>query len=348
VAALGHSYVNGVCGTCGEADPNAGSNTPGTGESVTETVTLAMGTHAAANGWKNEEHYTTAHDLVIITAKCLENEQLRGIAVTKKYTAPATNLSGEREMKNYLLHVTENPSGLTGGKTGTWDDDDCAVVFSFSQEGLEGAAVVIGDTEDGRPEDVKKLMAFSHEVTPGFIVPSEGAAVETAWVRHGEKTRTTLTVDGRSFAYPKDNDAGDIRTEAEYEKIEAPVKKGQEVGKFLIYADDKLIGEHKLLATEDIEEGWFPSYIYISNAATLNALKVIGLFILLLLLVSLISRNIRRRKKKNRSRNRNRQTANTGAQANQAKAPTSRPAVGSRKEKKETRKRLREKYRSKH
>jgi hypothetical protein len=153
-------------------------------------------------------------------------------------------------------------------------------------------------------------------------------------------------VDGRSFAYPKDNDAGDIRTEAEYEKIEAPVKKGQEVGKFLIYADDKLIGEHKLLATEDIEEGWFPSYIYISNAATLNALKVIGLFILLLLLVSLISRNIRRRKKKNRSRNR--QTANTGAQANQTKAPTSRPAVGSRKEKKETRKRLREKYRSKH
>ena len=77
---------------------------------------------------------------------------------------------------------------------------------------------------------------------------------------------------------------------------------------------DELIGEHKLVVSEDIKTGWLPSYLYISNKATLNALKVIGLFILLLLLVSTIGRK----------------------------------GASRRRQKKEARKRLREKYRSKH
>ena len=293
-----------------------------------------------ANGWKHKDHYSTAHDMAVITAKCLENAELREIATTKKYVAPATNLSGKRTMRNYLLHVTGGPDGLTGGKTGTWDDDDCAVVCSFSQAGLDAVAVVLGDTEDGRPEDIRKLMAYSHEVTPGFIVPAYTGAVETAMVRHGEKTKTVLATDAVTYAYPAENDARDIRTETEYGLIEAPVKKGQEVGKFLVYADDELIGEHKLLATEDIDTGWFPSYVYISNEATLNALKVLGIFILLLFAVSRIGRKGRkaRRRKKKIAAEAQRQIREENAGA----------ARTDRQTKKETRKRLREKYREKH
>jgi hypothetical protein len=81
-----------------------------------------------------------------------------------------------------------------------------------------------------------------------------------------------------------------------------------------VYLGDELIGEHKLVASEDIETGWLPSYLYISNKATMNALKVIGLFVLLLLLVSTIGRK----------------------------------SAKKRRAKKEARKRLREKYRDKH
>ena len=292
-----------------------------------------------ANGWKHKDHYSTAHDMAIITAKCLENAELREIATAKKYVAPATNLSGERTMRNYLLHVTGGPDGLTGGKTGTWDDDDCAVVCSFTQAGLDAVAVVLGDTEDGRPEDIRKLMAFSHEVTPGFIVPAYTGSVENVMVRHGEKTKTVLATDAVTYAYPASNDAGDIRTVAEHGIIEAPVKKGQEVGKFLVYADDELIGEHKLLATEDIDTGWLPSYIYISNEATLNAMKVIGAFILLLFAVSLIGRKRRKARRKKKS---------ASEAQRQMREQNAAGVRADRKSRKETRKRLREKYREKH
>ena len=310
-----------------------------------------------ANGWKNDNHYTTAGDMAVITAKCLENEQLREISTTKKYTTAATNMTGARELRNYLLYVTGNPKGLTGGKTGTWEDDDCAVVVSFSEGGLESVIVLLGDTEDGRPVDVRKLKSFSHSVTPGFIVPEPGATVKTAWVKHGEKTRTELAVDSETLAYPSSDKARDIRTEIRYNDLEAPIVKGTEVGEFLVYSDNELIGEHKLITTENIETGWLPSYLYISNKATLKALLVIGVFILLLFLVSRIGRVIRHNKKKRKKTSRKTEAPGSmpsdTVKESKSSPPDSKPdkkitAKSSRKDKKETRQRLREKYRDKH
>ena len=303
-----------------------------------------------ANGWKNEDHYTTAHDFALITAKCLENKELREISVTESYTIPETNMSPARDLSNFLLEVTESPKGLTGGKTGTWSEDDCGVVVSYSRKGLKSAIVLLKDTKEGRTKDTAALMKFSHDVTPGFAVPAEGSTVESARVRHGSKTRTELAADKVTFAYPKDNDADEITTEAVYDRLEAPLKKGDVVGEFHIYADDRLIGKQNLIATEDIETGWLPSYLYISNRTTAIILGVIGALVLLILLLRIYN--------KSRSRKRRRLRAMQAAEAagRSSAASVSTPSgdrkqtrtSDSRKSKKETRKRLREKYRGKH
>ncbi len=300
-----------------------------------------------ANGWKNEEHYTTAHDFAVITAKCLENEELRKISSTEEYTIPATNMSEERELENFLLEVTEHPKGLTGGKTGTWSEDDCGVVVSFRRQGLSSVIVLLGDTKAGRPKDTQALMKFSHEVTPGFAVPADGVSVETARVRHGAVTKTELTTDRVTYAYPADGTAEEITTEAIYDKLEAPVKKGEEVGEFHVYAGDRLVGKQKLIATEDIETGWLPSYIYISNRTTLIILGVIGALILLLLLLRAFNKSRSRKRRRQRIA----QAAESGvlpSSARQGASGRQQSGSGSRKEKKEARKRLREKYRGKH
>ena len=311
-----------------------------------------------ANGWKNEEHYTTAHDLALITAKCLENEELKKISVTETYTIPETNMSPERELENIVLSVTDNPKGLTGGKTGTWSEDDCGIVVSFKRQGLSAVIVLLGDTKDGRPEDVKTLMKFSHEVTPGFAVPAEGSTVETARVRHGEKTKTELATNKVTYAYPAGNTAEEITTEAVYDKLEAPLKKGDEVGEFHIYAGDKLIGKQKLVMTEDIETGWLPSYIYISNKTTKIIIGVILILIILILLLRFYNKS-RSRKRRQRAiaraaaaEGKRPQPGSTTVKQDSRQGQTEQGSLErtgqSRKEKKEARKRLREKYRGKH
>ena len=109
------------------------------------------------NGWQNKDHYSTVHDMAVITTKCLENKELMDISITKSYTAPATNLTEARKMKNWFLGAIDNDDIMTCGKTGSWSEDDCGFVASFTEDGLSEVMVVLGDTEKGRAEDAKIL-----------------------------------------------------------------------------------------------------------------------------------------------------------------------------------------------
>ncbi len=252
-----------------------------------------------ANGWKHKDHYTTAHDMCIILRKCMENETLREISMTREYTIPATNKSEKRDLENIFLKSISESQSYLGGKTGRWEDDDCAIVLEFAEEGLQAAIVLLGDTVKGRVSDVDTLMKFSHVVTPGFKVCSEGDTVTQVRVKHGEKTLTDLAVTGMTLAYPRNATADEVQVDLHTEKLEAPIRKGEKVGTYTIYVNGQQLAQHDLLTTEDIETGWFPSYIYISNEQTRKIMPYAAAAVLLVLAVIILSirNSIRRRKK---------------------------------------------------
>lgn len=246
------------------------------------------------NGWQHKDHYTTARDMAIITKHCFENEKLREIALTKKYTMPATNMSGKLKMENALLKATSNLEGLTFGKTGSWSENQCTITLGFKESGLNAIIVLLGDTAKGRREDPRTLIKVAHDLTPGFIVSDSDTNVCNTWVRHGVKSKVPLDVQGLRYAYPKNQKASGIKIKTEIDILEAPVKKGEKVGKFYIYANKGLVGEGYLYAGEDIEKGWLPSYLYVSNRATVFA----GSVIVLVLLLGLVLQKNNKRKRR--------------------------------------------------
>ncbi|MBR0468770.1 MAG: D-alanyl-D-alanine carboxypeptidase [Mogibacterium sp.] len=242
------------------------------------------------NGWEDPDHYTTARDMAIIVMHCLENETLREISMTKKYTMPATNMSEPLLMENALLKATDNFELLIGGKTGSWSETQCTVGLEFTESGLTAVIVLLGDTAKGRMEDPRTLAAAAHDLTPGFIVTDSDKGVCKAWVRHGVKPTISLDVSGLRYAYPKNQKAGGIKVKTEIDMLEAPVSKGDKVGKYYIYANKKLVGQGYLYAGEDIEKGWLPSYLFISNrTALLSGIMIV----LVLLLGEVLSRKSR-------------------------------------------------------
>ena len=236
------------------------------------------------NGWQHRNHYTTAHDMAIITKHCFENEQLREIALTKEYTMPATNMSGKLKMENALLKATNNLEGLTFGKTGSWSESQCTITLGFKESGLSAIIVLLGDTAKGRAGDPRILIKAAHDLTPGFIVTDSDKNVCNTWVRHGVKPKVSLDTKGLRYAYPKNQRAGGVKVKTEMDILEAPVKKGEKVGKIYIYANKEEVGEGYLYAGEDIEAGWLPSYLYISNRTTL----VVGIILVLILLLGFV------------------------------------------------------------
>lgn len=233
------------------------------------------------NGWQHKDHYSTARDMAIIAKHCFENEKLREIALTKKYTMPATNMGDELKMENALLKATDNLDGVTFGKTGSWSDTQCTLVVGFEESGINGIIVLMGDTAKGRVEDPRTLIKVAHDLTPGFIVSDSDKNVCSAHVKHGAKTEIPLDTKGLRYAYPKNQRKGGVKIETEINIPEAPVKKGDKVGKFYIYANKAKVGEGYLYAGEDVEKGWLPSYLYISNTKTVVVLILIALVLIL-------------------------------------------------------------------
>ena len=243
------------------------------------------------NGWQNKNHYTTAHDMAIITKHCFENEKLRDISTTKEYTIPATNMSEERLLKNSFLKSTEKIKNISAGKTGSWDDDDCSIALEYSEDHLNAALVLLRDTKKKRSSDIVKLMKFSHEVAPGFTVASEGDIVCEAGVKGGAETVVPLAVDKTIHLYPKDNTEREIKVEIKTNKLEAPLDKGSKGGTYIVLLDGEEVERGELLTAEDVRKGWIFSNMYISNTSTIVGASVMILFFLLTALLKGIQKN---------------------------------------------------------
>jgi D-alanyl-D-alanine carboxypeptidase len=160
----------------------------------------------------------------------------------------------------------------------------------FSKEGINEIIVLLGDTKKGRRSDVKKLVAFSNEVTPGFLVADEGEIVDIAKVRHGEFTKVGLAVSGRTVAYPASRNAEDIQIDVNTNQLEAPLKKGDKAGSYTVYCNEVEVGDYDLIVTDDIQTGWWPSYFYISNQQTIEICKYLGGALAVIILLVLIRR----------------------------------------------------------
>ena len=84
--------------------------------------------------------------------------------------------------------------------------------------------------------------------------------------------------------------------------VEAPVKAGDVVGKLEIYVAEDLVNEVDLVVQEDVETGWFPSYLGISNMATIIIGVALVIFLILNMWLSAVRRRNQRRKKLERQR----------------------------------------------
>ena len=99
------------------------------------------------HGLHEEEHYTTAADLALLTAAALQDPTLAEIVATKRYSAPQQGTDANRLFRNHnrLLHSFE---GAIGVKTGFTKRSGRCLVSAASREGLTLIAVTLNAPND--------------------------------------------------------------------------------------------------------------------------------------------------------------------------------------------------------
>ena len=106
-----------------------------------------------ANGLHDAQHYTTAHDMALITSALYQYEEFRTIAQTLSYTIGPTNLvDEERVFQQHHKMLWPGNSNYyeycTGGKTGYTDESRTTLVTTADNGTLQLVAVVLQDDGD--------------------------------------------------------------------------------------------------------------------------------------------------------------------------------------------------------
>jgi len=227
-------------------------------------------THFAnPHGLHDENHYTSAHDLYLMTMAAMEFPIFKEIVSSDSYTIYPTNLSKQRKVTNtnYMLnrYTDSYYSPTTGVKTGRTTQAGNCLISSATKNGYTYILVTMGAPTEGvrvNPcfKEAQTLFrwAFNNLTLKQVVTSGEVMGevdVELAW--NIDHVSIAPAADFKTLM-PKDVDVSAVLPQIEKaESVTAPVKKGDVLGKVtLLYANNE-IGQVDLVATEDIERSEF-------------------------------------------------------------------------------------------
>lgn len=246
-----------------------------------------------SSGITDEKHYTTANDYLKITRAAFANKKVREIAGTKKYIVPATNKSDKRTLKTHTDLLETKNSGVISGKTGFDGVKEGTVSLEYDKDDLRLVLVILGDDQDVRPKDAKKIFKNSRNWLKVKRPVKKNEQIARVFIRGGEQTVAKSYAVRTAYAYMKKGENAKIKTKVVRAKnIKAPLKAGSKVGSVKVYVNGEFTAESPLVIKKDIKKGWLPSQIYISNLASLI---IVGILIIMVVVFGLIKyKNVRK------------------------------------------------------
>ncbi len=269
----------------------------------------------------DDNQYTTAYDMYLITKYALTLPLFEKISTTVSYEMPVTN---KHESTRYVIHTNNMLSKVRGGslyyepvrgiKTGTTGLDTKNLVSVAEKDGYNYMAIVLGCPmydEQGNSVsnsyiDTKNLYQW---VFDGFeirkILDTDYRAVEVP-VRLAKDKDYVIAVpkEDVSLLMPTDIDVSTIQKIPELkEDLKAPLTAGEDVvGTLTLKLKDEVLATVDLVAAEDVEQSKILFVLdEVRNFFSLIYVKI-GLAVLLVALLVYIGFTISLYRKKKRGR----------------------------------------------
>lgn len=216
-------------------------------------------------GIHDDEHYTTAEDMVTLTRYAMKNEKFREIVKTPIYKIPPTEkYTTERNLPNTNLFLSSFRSAefynknVIGVKTGSTDAAGYCLVTASANEATELLTVVFKAPNRATSyTDSKKLLDLGFKNYTYTTIAAKGNVIRDSKVYEAKHdTRVALTVkEDISALLPKDieiTEAVEV-TENLPEVIKSPIKKGEVIGDITYSYNGSEIGKAELVAANDVE-----------------------------------------------------------------------------------------------
>lgn len=212
-----------------------------------------------SNGLPVDNHYSSAHDIAMISRELLKYE---GIT---KYTGSYQDYLRQDTQKPFWLVNTNKLvrfySGADGLKTGYTSEAKFCLSATAKRDGLRLIAVVLGEPNTKtRNSEVSAMFDYAFSQYAIQPIYKQGEVIGKVKVQKGEAANIELAASRlMSVLVKKGSEPGSISQKLEIpDKIKAPIKEGQVIGKLVVYQDGKPITEFELKAASSIDKaGWW-------------------------------------------------------------------------------------------
>ena len=174
------------------------------------------------NGLPDEEHYTTAYDMALITKEALKYEDFSTIIGTKMYIIDKTKMTDEKRYANNFHRMlyednTEYYDGIIGGKTGYTEESGNTLVTVAKRDGRTLICVVLNSKKIY--PDTTKLLDFGFDKFKSVDIDEEKITAETGvnynrlMQLYGDGEMKLVYPNGSSLTIPADADESEITYE---------------------------------------------------------------------------------------------------------------------------------------
>ena len=200
------------------------------------------------HGLDAENHAASALGLARIMREAMKNESFRTITGTQKKIIPwvGNEYSRVLENKNRLL---ESYEGATGGKTGYTSKAGRCLVFSAKRDGMELIGTVLNcytwfDTAE-------RMLDYGFENYRMENALEEGQTAAQVTVLDGNEASVDAVAAERLAGAVGIGSKTEVKIDAK--AVNAPVHRGQVLGKARLFNEGVLVDECSLIAAADVE-----------------------------------------------------------------------------------------------
>lgn len=229
-----------------------------------ETLKLKNTHFENPHGLQTEKHYTTAADLAVIAREAMKNETFRSIVECAHIYLPETNMSDKRYFinTNNLVSRMRYPyyfyDKATGIKTGSTTEAGYCLVSS-AEDGDKSVIAVVLKAKDlaASHNESKELLKYGLTAFSSKRLAQKDDIFGEAAVKQAADGTDHILLSAEKnleVLFPKSGDEEKLEIVTDIpEKVYAPIKQGQVIGRAKFIYDGKELGTVNLVSQVEIK-----------------------------------------------------------------------------------------------
>jgi serine-type D-Ala-D-Ala carboxypeptidase (penicillin-binding protein 5/6) len=221
-------------------------------------------------GLPDEDHYTTASDLALLTIALIRDFPEHYKVYSEKYF---TYNNIRQANRNSLLWRDNTVDGV---KTGHTEAAGFCLVASAEREGMRLVSVVMGTTsEASRAAESQKLLTYGFRYFQTTSLYTAGESLNKVRVWGGTHGAINLGLEEDIVVTVPRGARDNLTAQMDIgNEIHAPLEQGQQLGTLTVSMDGKEVTKVALVALNPVEEAGFFSRLW--DAISLFFLQLIG------------------------------------------------------------------------